>query len=238
MRTNRGRVGALSGVPGTMVPSSALRAHADRQDGEQHRPPDHDVDGDRERDAHGLQACSSSTSVPLKSLGCRNSTGLPCAPILGSPSPSTRAPAALSLSRAALMSLDLVADVVNAAGRVALQERRDRRALAQRLEQLDLGVGQVHEHHRDAVRRAPAAAPTPARRACARYWSAALARLGTAMATWLRRPIISALQASLFARPTPTIAICKTRTAAADIPPPVPRPAEARARGEVATPRV
>ena len=30
----------------------ALRAHADRQDGEQHRPPDHDVDGDGERDAH------------------------------------------------------------------------------------------------------------------------------------------------------------------------------------------
>src|ERR1041384_6332423 len=41
------------------------------------------------------QACSSSTSVPQKSLGCRNSTGLSWAPILGVPSPSTRAPAAL-----------------------------------------------------------------------------------------------------------------------------------------------
>ncbi len=49
-------------------------------------------------------ACSISTSVPQKSLGCRNSTGLPWAPIFGSPSPSTRAPCALSLSRAARMS--------------------------------------------------------------------------------------------------------------------------------------
>ena len=50
------------------------------------------------------QTCSSSISVPLKSLGCRNSTGLPCAPIFGSPSPSTRAPAASKRSRAAPIS--------------------------------------------------------------------------------------------------------------------------------------
>lgn len=50
------------------------------------------------------QTCSSSVKVPRKSLGCRNSTGLPCAPILGLPSPSTRAPCALSRSRAAMMS--------------------------------------------------------------------------------------------------------------------------------------
>ena len=42
------------------------------------------------------QTCSISVSMPTKSLGCRNSTGLPCAPIFGSPSPSTRAPAAFS----------------------------------------------------------------------------------------------------------------------------------------------
>lgn len=47
------------------------------------------------------QACSSSTSVPLKSFGCRNSTGLSWAPIFGSPSPSTRIPSAFSRSRAA-----------------------------------------------------------------------------------------------------------------------------------------
>jgi len=47
------------------------------------------------------QTCSSSTSVPQKSLGCRNNTGLPWAPIFGSPSPRTRAPAFSSLSRAA-----------------------------------------------------------------------------------------------------------------------------------------
>ena len=38
------------------------------------------------------QACSSSTRVPQKSFGCRNSTGLPWAPILGSPAPRMRAP--------------------------------------------------------------------------------------------------------------------------------------------------
>jgi len=50
------------------------------------------------------QTSSSSTSVPVKSLGCRNRTGLPWAPILGAPSPSTRAPLACSLSRAARIS--------------------------------------------------------------------------------------------------------------------------------------
>ena len=44
----------------------------------------------------GDYACSSSTRVPRKSLGWRNSTGLSWAPILGLPSPSTRAPVALS----------------------------------------------------------------------------------------------------------------------------------------------
>ena len=48
--------------------------------------------------------CSSSISVPQKSFGCRNRTGLSWAPLLGSPSPSTRAPDAMSLSRAAMIS--------------------------------------------------------------------------------------------------------------------------------------
>ena len=50
------------------------------------------------------QACCSSTRVPLRSFGCRNNTGMSCAPIFGSPLPSTRRPAALSWSRAARMS--------------------------------------------------------------------------------------------------------------------------------------
>ena len=35
---------------------------------------------------------------------------------------------------------------------IALEEARDRRLRAQRLQQLDLGVGQRHEHDGDAVR--------------------------------------------------------------------------------------
>ena len=40
---------------------------------------------------------------------------------------------------------------MDAAVRIALEEFADRRALAIRLEQLDLGVGQGDEHGRDAV---------------------------------------------------------------------------------------
>src|SRR4029079_12939075 len=78
-------------------------AHSNRQHGEEHNPPDDDVDRYGEGERHSY-ASSSSTRVPQKSLGCRNSTGLPWAPILGSPSPSTRAPWAINLSRASLMS--------------------------------------------------------------------------------------------------------------------------------------
>jgi uncharacterized ferritin-like protein (DUF455 family) len=49
--------------------------------------------------------------------------------------------------------LDLVADMVDAAVGIAREESRDRRLLAQRLQQLDLGIGQFNEHDRDAVRR-------------------------------------------------------------------------------------
>src|SRR5450432_2178733 len=70
--------------------------HAPGQHGEQDRPPDQEIDDEPGEPAH---ACSSSMSVPRKSLGWRNNTGLPWAPILGSPSPSTRAPAAFRWSR-------------------------------------------------------------------------------------------------------------------------------------------
>ena len=46
---------------------------------------------------------------------------------------------------------DLVTDMVNAAGRVLLQEPFDGLILAQRIEKLDLGVGQFDEHHRYTV---------------------------------------------------------------------------------------
>src|SRR5262249_12646617 len=83
-----------------------LAADAERQGHEQHDPPDHEVDRKRGGDVigHLVQACSISTSAPEKSLGWKNSTGLPCAPIFGWPSPSTRAPCAISWSRAAMMS--------------------------------------------------------------------------------------------------------------------------------------
>src|SRR5437763_1631858 len=47
--------------------------------------------------------------------------------------------------------VDLVADVMDAAVRIALEELRDRRALPEWRQQLDLRVGQDHEHGGDAV---------------------------------------------------------------------------------------
>src|ERR1700687_2792859 len=61
----------------------------------QDRPPDEEIDDEAGEPGH---ACSSSIRVPRKSLGWRNSTGLPWAPILGSPLPSTRAPVAFRRS--------------------------------------------------------------------------------------------------------------------------------------------
>src|SRR6185437_3018387 len=82
-----------------------LATHAERQGQEQHNPPDDEVDRERCGDGVGhVQACSISTRAPEKSFGCRNSTGLPWAPIFGTPSPSTRAPSLIRMSRAAMMS--------------------------------------------------------------------------------------------------------------------------------------
>ena len=47
--------------------------------------------------------------------------------------------------------VDLVADMVHAAGGVAREELRDRRGRAQRMQQLDLGVRQGDEDSGDAV---------------------------------------------------------------------------------------
>src|SRR5258708_582539 len=83
-----------------------LAADTERQCQEQHEPPQHEVDRKRGGDivGHRVQACSISTSAPEKSLGWKNSTGLPWAPIFGTPSPRTRAPSLIIRSRAAMMS--------------------------------------------------------------------------------------------------------------------------------------
>jgi len=61
--------------------------------------------------------------------GARNSTGLPWAPILASPSPRTRAPLRLELVARCADVIYFVADVVNAAVGIALEKFRNRRRL-------------------------------------------------------------------------------------------------------------
>lgn len=94
-----------NGCPGLRarnhLPTFDLRLNAQRQDREQDQPPEDEVDCEAKCNAH---ASSNSTSVPQKSFGWRNKTGLPWAPILGSPSPSTRAPSPVKRSRALIMS--------------------------------------------------------------------------------------------------------------------------------------
>ena len=53
---------------------------------------------------HQIQTCSISIRVPAKSLGCRNNTGFPCAPIFGFPSPRILIPLEASLSLALSIS--------------------------------------------------------------------------------------------------------------------------------------
>ncbi|MEY9691729.1 hypothetical protein ABH976_002875 [Bradyrhizobium ottawaense] len=98
-------------------------------------------------------ACSISTSAPEKSFGCRNSTGLPWAPIFGTPSVVAEHPRALLHQRVARGDDvdDLVADMVDAAVGIALEEFCDRRGLAERLDEFDLGVGERREHGGHAV---------------------------------------------------------------------------------------
>jgi len=58
----------------------------------------------------------------VESLGCRNSTGRPCAPVLGLPSPSTRAPRLGQRLRRAHDIGHLKAEVMDAARGVPLEE--------------------------------------------------------------------------------------------------------------------
>src|SRR5205823_2685962 len=48
---------------------------------------------------------------------------------------------------------DFVTDMMDAAGGILVEEVGDRRTQAQGLEQLDLGIGKIDEHHRHAVLR-------------------------------------------------------------------------------------
>ena len=71
---------------------------------QKHPPPEQKEHHKGGNGIHQFLTSSSSISVPQKSFGWRNRTRVPCAPIFGSPSPSTRAPEASSLSRASMMS--------------------------------------------------------------------------------------------------------------------------------------
>ncbi len=123
-------------------------------------------------------------------LGCRNSTGLPWAPIFGLPSPRTRAPCAFSLSRAAQDVFNLVAEVMDPAVGILLDELCDRRRLAQRLHELDLGVRQVRRTRRDdaVLRLSGCGSVTTAPRRL--YTAVAAARSTRRSPRGSRRPII------------------------------------------------
>ena len=86
-----------------------------------------------------------------KSLGCRNSTGLPCAPIFGIAVAQHAGAVGLEPVARGDDVVDLVAEVMHAAGRILFQEGGDRRGLAQRLQQFDLGVADIDEDDRHAV---------------------------------------------------------------------------------------
>ncbi len=80
-------------------------------------------------------------------MGCRNSTGLPFA-IAQDPRPLLRQLVARGTDVG-----DLVADMVDPAAGIAGEKSGDRRRLAERVDELDLGVGQLDEDHGDAVLR-------------------------------------------------------------------------------------
>ena len=76
---------------------------------------------------------------------------MPCAPIFGiAVAEHARALGLQPVARGDDI-VDFIADMMDAAVRVLLKKLGDRRAGAQRLEQLDLGVRQLDENDRDAV---------------------------------------------------------------------------------------
>ena len=112
--------------------------------------------------------CSSSTSVPQKSFGMQEQHRLAVRADLRLAVAEHARAGGLQLVARGEDVVDLVADMMHAAGRVLLEEGGDRRALAERLQQLDLGVAAVDEHDRDAMlrqrlRRATPSAPSVSR---------------------------------------------------------------------------
>src|SRR5690606_27881217 len=135
------------------------------------------------------QTSSSSISVPSKSLGCRNSTGLPWAPVLGVPSPSTRAPPAVSVAAAAMMSgtskqMWCMPPAGFLARNVAIGEASPSGSSSSTLV-LPVSMKTTVTPCSGRAWGCPTRAPSRSR-----YLPAAAARSGTAMAMWLRRPII------------------------------------------------
>ena len=142
----------LSGAPGIVAALDLVRPpDADRQRHEEDQPPKDDEDDDPGKPGH--QACSISISVPQKSFGCRNRTGLPCAPIAGSPLPRDTGSRLRQRIPGGQDVVHLVADMVHAPGGVLLQEAGNRGLFAERLQQFDLGVGQFDEDDGYAVLR-------------------------------------------------------------------------------------
>ena len=87
----------------------------------------------------------------------------------------------------------LVAKMVDAARRILGEEACDGRSFAKRMQEFQLGVGQRDEDRRDSMLRQVerlARLRRPASRDRAR---SPLARSGTAMATWFKRPIMARL---------------------------------------------
>ena len=83
-----------------------MAGHAQRQDHEQHGPPDGQEDrdgGERTHQWAPLGVSMSSTRTPPMFLGWTKITGVPCAPMRGLPPLSTVAPLACMSSRAASM---------------------------------------------------------------------------------------------------------------------------------------
>src|SRR4051812_4906587 len=122
------------------------------EDGEKHRPPDHEIHSYRGDPPHRsglLQLYQRAQKV----LGMEEKDRL----VMGAnPRLSvTQNTGAFSLQLIAGSEniRHFVADMMDATRRIARQELADRAAVAERIKQLDLGIGQFHEYDGDTMRR-------------------------------------------------------------------------------------
>jgi hypothetical protein len=97
-----------------------------------------------------LHACSNSISVPQKSFGCRNSIGGAEPRLAIAQNARTCGPQSVARGDNVV---DLVAEVVHAAGRVLVEKAAHRGIGPERLQELDLRVGQLDKDDRHAMRR-------------------------------------------------------------------------------------